>query len=120
MSPDPNIARIHNFWYSRSPREWFMPPEGLDQQCRTEFADLVQDARAGKLDHWQAEPDGTLAILVLLDQFSRNVYRGTPDAFSADPKALDIATRAIAKGWHRNASVAHALTYVRSAPSPLF
>ena len=71
------------------------------------------DARAGKLDHWLSNQEGTLAMLILLDQFSRNVFRDTPDAFSADPKALDIATHAIAKGWDKkNATMAQALTYV--------
>lgn len=111
---NPDIARIHDFWYSRPPVEWFMPPEGFDSQCKEQFADLVVEARAGKLDHWLANQDGTLAILVLLDQFSRNIYRGTPDAFSADPKALEIATHAIAKGWDKNATMAQALTYVGS------
>jgi uncharacterized protein (DUF924 family) len=112
-----DIARIHDFWFTRSPQEWFMPPEGFDNLCESEFGHLVQDARAGKLDHWTDEPQGTLAILVLLDQFSRNIYRGTPDAFSADPKALQIATHAIAKGWDKDATTAQALVYVRRASS---
>lgn len=110
---NPDITRVHDFWFTRSPAEWFMPPSGFDNQCQSQFGDLVQDARQGKLDHWTAEPQGTLAILVLLDQFSRNIYRGTPDAFSADPKALQIATHAIAKGWDEEATMAQALTYVR-------
>lgn len=110
---DPDIARIHDFWYSRPVLEWFMPPEGFDNQCQKQFGELVQSARQGKLDHWTFEPNGTLAILILLDQFSRNIYRDTPDAFSADPKALEIATHAIAKGWDKDATVAQALTYVR-------
>ena len=115
---DSDIDRIHDFWYSRPTTEWFEPPEGFDDQCKHHFGDLVQSAHQGKLDHWTSEPKGTLAIIILLDQFSRNIYRGTPDAFSADPKALNIATHAIAKGWDKDATMAQALTYVPRPPLP--
>jgi hypothetical protein len=110
------IQKVHDFWYGRSPKEWFMPPDGFDEHCKEKFGHLVRDARSGKLDHWTSEPDGTLALLILLDQFSRNVFRDTPDAFSADPKALEIATRAIAKGWDQKATTPQALTYVCPTP----
>ncbi|ETN40719.1 uncharacterized protein HMPREF1541_04999 [Cyphellophora europaea CBS 101466] len=108
---NPDIARIHDFWYSRPPVEWFMPPEGFDSACATQFGGLVQDARDGNLDQWTSDRNGSLAIIILLDQFSRNIHRDTPNAFSADPKALDIAIRAIAKGWDGEVPMAQAVTF---------
>ena len=114
---NPDIARIHDFWYSRPPVEWFMPPEGFDSACATQFGGLVQDARDGNLDQWTSDRNGSLAIIILLDQFSRNIHRDTPNAFSADPKALDIAIRAIAKGWDGEVPMAQAVTFVSESPS---
>ena len=88
-----------------------MPPDGFDQVCEKEFGDLVQKARTTELDDWASEPNSTLALLVLLDQFPRNIYRGTPDAFSSDPKALDLATRSLAKGFDKQVSVYQTLTF---------
>ena len=112
---NPDISRIHDFWYNRPMKDWFMTPEGLDSECEQQFSELIQDARSSKLDDWQTTSDGSLALIILLDQFPRNVFRGTPDAFSSDPKALDIATHSIAKGWDRNVTITQALTYVRSS-----
>lgn len=70
-------------------------------EIKDQFGDLIEKARAAKLESWTSNSQGSLALIILLDQFSRNVYRGTPDAFNADPLAFDIATRSIAKGFHR-------------------
>jgi uncharacterized protein (DUF924 family) len=112
MIQNSDVAKIHDFWYGRPVTEWFATTEGLDKACKDQFVHLLQDARADKLDDWEQDRDGTLALLILLDQFSRNVYRGTPDAFSSDPKALGIAVRAIAKGWHKNTTYPKTLTIV--------
>ena len=108
---NPDVQRIHEFWFTRHPKEWFSPPEGFDQVCEKEFGSLVQKARTNELDGWASEPKSTLALLVLLDQFPRNIFRGTPDAFSSDSKALDIATKSIAKGWDREVSPYQALAF---------
>jgi hypothetical protein len=115
---NPDVGKIHEFWYQRPVVEWFLTPKGLDEACKDQFVHLLEDARADKLDHWQQDRDGTLALLILLDQFSRNVYRGTPDAFSSDSKALDIAVRAIAKGWDKNTTYPEALTIVSNCDGP--
>lgn len=67
--------------------EWIVAPAGLDEQLKTNFGELVHKARADKLDDWAFPPEGSVALVVLLDQFSRNLFRGSPDAFSADAKA---------------------------------
>lgn len=109
---DPEIQRILlSFWYDRNPREWFQPPAGFDAECATRFGELVAKARAGGLDDWAAEPESCLALLLLLDQLTRNIFRGTPDAFSSDTKAADIATRAIARGFDKQVTRYQALQY---------
>jgi uncharacterized protein (DUF924 family) len=108
---NPDISRILSFWYDRSPMEWFMPPEGFDEECKQQFGELVHKARANELDHWATEPKGSLAILILLDQFSRNIFRGTPEMYAADSKALNIATNSIAKGFDKGVTMYQAQTF---------
>ena len=108
---NPGIHRIMSFWYDRPAIEWFMPPAGFDEQCQQDFGELVHKARTNELDHWAEVPEGSLALLVLLDQFSRNVFRGTPEMYAADEKAVDLATRSIAKGFDKQVTVYQALTF---------
>ena len=70
----------------------------LMQSLLTSFAILMNMARAGGLDEWASTTDGILALIILLDQFPRNMYRGTPDMFTADAKALTLAKEAVARG----------------------
>lgn len=70
---------------------WFEGSEAIDREVSRRFEHVLVRARAGELDGWKATPRGTLALLIVLDQFSRNLRRGTPDAFSHDPVALEIA-----------------------------
>jgi uncharacterized protein (DUF924 family) len=70
---------------------WFSGGPSVDQEIRAHFGELVVKARSGELTAWTGTPRGTLALLVLLDQFSRNLYRGTPEAFSLDPLCLELA-----------------------------
>lgn len=96
-----DIDRIFEFWLEPKPlteaeaaarwQFWFTSSDTVDRDIRDRFGSLVEKARNGELDAWTATPRGTLALIVLIDQFSRNLRRGTPDAFSADPKALSLA-----------------------------
>jgi uncharacterized protein (DUF924 family) len=72
---------------------WFGGNADLDRQIRERFGPLVERARSGELDAWTTTLRGTLALTILIDQFSRNLHRGTPQAFSADHRALDIVAR---------------------------
>lgn len=80
---------------------WFTRDAALDAEIGTVFGDLVVAARRGDLDAWAASPRGRLALLVLLDQFPRNLYRGSGDAFRADPKALALAKTTVDDGGDR-------------------
>ena len=112
---DPSIDRIISFWFDTHDqrKRWFEQSDELDKQIKTEFGNLVSQARTPALDKWTQGPKGTLAILVLLDQFSRNIFRGSADSFSGDAKALDIAMQGIAKGLDREVEpIQQALFYL--------
>ena len=77
---------------------WYASSEELDARIRSQFLGLWEQAMAGDLDCWITTPQGALALLVLLDQFPRNMFRGDGAAFRSDPLALSFAKRAIALG----------------------
>lgn len=109
MSSD--AKRVVAFWFNRNPMEWIVAPDGLDAQLKSEFGDLVLKARRDELDDWAAEPEGSLALVVMLDQFSRNLFRGSPDAFAADAKACETATKAIARDFDKQVTVIQASAF---------
>jgi len=78
----PQIDGRMDLWFGEDPR--------FDGQIRDEFSDDVKQASEGDYDHWTRTPRGTLALILLLDQFRRNIYRGTADAYACDKKALKI------------------------------
>ncbi len=69
---------------------WFGEDEVFDLECKKEFSNEIELASAGELDHWAADPHGRLALILLLDQFRRNIYRNTADAFAKDKIALKL------------------------------
>ena len=76
---------------------WYGAVPALDKQIRDRFEPLWRDARAGKRDDWQMTPDGTLALLIVFDQFPRNMFRGHADAFATAAQALAVAKTAVAR-----------------------
>lgn len=106
MSDD--FHQVLSFWFDRPPDEpgtgnrrkvWFVKKPAFDRQIATQFSSLYEQAAAGKLDPWQATAEGSLALCLLLDQFPRHLFRGQPQAFATDVKALAVAQRAIAEGF---------------------
>lgn len=85
-SPDAAFAR-RDVWYDGSPE--------VDEEIRSQFGGLMPDALSGALDNWQETPDGALALILLLDQFTRNLYRNTPEAYAGDARAFEIVNRTI-------------------------
>ena len=77
--------------------EWFVAAPLFDASC-TSFAEALKAARNGSLDHWTGSPRGVLALIVLLDQFSRNLHRGSPEAYAADAQARALACDAVSRG----------------------
>ena len=82
-------------------KRWFRVDKTLDAEIRTRFGDAVQKARDGALDDWAKTPRGRLALIILLDQFTRNVFRDTPRAFAGDARALAAAQAMVASGADR-------------------
>jgi uncharacterized protein (DUF924 family) len=77
--------------FGKKIRRWFMADKALDADIRTRFGDAVQRARDGALDEWAKTPRGRLGLIILLDQFTRNLHRGTPRAYENDARALALA-----------------------------
>jgi uncharacterized protein (DUF924 family) len=92
---------VISFWRDAGPERWFTPDADFDRDVRERFLETHEAAAAGRLQEWQDSPDGVLALLILLDQFPRNMFRGTPRAFATDPLALGIADRAIEREFDR-------------------
>ena len=100
---------ILDFWFGKSDQTgygkpmkiWFSKEAEFDKEIRTWFFSDYQQAAFGYLDNWAELPQNCLALILLLDQFPRNMFRGTPDAFATDWQALSVAQQAIAKGYDK-------------------
>lgn len=79
---------------------WYQSTPGADDELRDRFGEDLSRAERGELDDWCNTAHGTLALVILLDQFSRNLHRGTADAFANDDTAAEIAEAAISSGLH--------------------
>ena len=109
----PNVVR--EFWFGGSdPPEadiekridfWFAAPPDVDVQIQQRFGRVVQEALAGRLDAWKSTSADRLSLVILLDQFPRNIYRGTPKAYSGDEKARDLTVEAIGDGSDRGLTI---------------
>jgi uncharacterized protein (DUF924 family) len=86
------------FWREAGPEKWFTKSDAFDDAIRGKFLATYEAAAAGQLSAWEAQPESTLALLIVLDQFPRNMFRGSARTFAADPVALAIAERAVARG----------------------
>lgn len=84
---------------------WFTKSDATDTLIRTRFGNTVDGALRGELDHWSQDLQGALALIVLLDQFTRNIHRDTPRAFAGDAAALALARRLVDAGLDRQLSL---------------
>ncbi len=107
--PPAEAAGILGFWFGPSRGaepgeardEWFRKDAAFDAEIARRFGSLIDRAIAGSLDRWAETPEGALALVLLLDQFTRNVHRGAPEAFAGDERALTVAQAAVANGLDR-------------------
>lgn len=91
--------QVIDFWFEEiDPVMWFKKDDDFDNRLQVRFGELWHAAAAGELAHWRETIEGRLAEVIVLDQFSRNLYRGTPRAFSSDCMALVLAQEAIRSG----------------------
>jgi uncharacterized protein (DUF924 family) len=92
---------VLSFWSAAGPEKWFAKDEAFDQACRDRFLPAYEAAARGDLNEWELTPDGALAVLLLLDQFPRNMFRGKRETYKADPVAVMAADRAIERGFDK-------------------
>ena len=93
-----SIDEIVQFWFDDIEHShWFKKDPDFDRKLERRFGERLTQARNNELDDWSDTPKGCLALVVLLDQFSRNIYRDSPLAFEADQKALQLTLRGIEK-----------------------
>ena len=103
-----SFADVLRFWLGAYPldagamqrvqAQWFRKDEAFDARLREDFGATIAAARAGRLDRWADTAEGRLALLIVLDQFTRNAFRGQPDGFAGDAQALALALRGIELG----------------------
>jgi uncharacterized protein (DUF924 family) len=95
----PGIDAVLGFWFEEiEPRQWWAVDPEFDARVRSRFEGLLRQAAAAELHGWRASAHGRLAEIIVLDQYSRNVHRGTPRAFAQDAQALVLAQEAVAGG----------------------
>ncbi len=98
-----NWQEIIDFWFTElSPKHWWVKDSEIDNLIRYRYADLHAQAMAGELDSWRDIPLGRVAEIIILDQFSRNMFRDTPAAFASDALALGLAQEAVRANVHLN------------------
>lgn len=111
MEDDGQIQAVLKFWfgdlqteqssYEQRRKFWFGKQPDFDAAIRQQFESVYKQAAAGELEHWQQTPLGCLALVILLDQFPRNMFRDTPQAFATDSQAVKVAQQALAQGFDR-------------------
>lgn len=94
-------ADVVAFWRDAGEKKWFNKDEAFDRLIAERFAALHGEAAAGRLSHWGESAEGALALILLLDQFSRNLFRGAAHAFAQDKMAVDVARKALDAGFDR-------------------
>jgi len=92
---------VVDFWRQAGPQKWFKKDEAFDAQFKARFEAAHEAAAGGALDAWAADAQGALALLLLLDQFPRNVFRNSPRTYATDGQALAIARQAVDAGLDR-------------------
>ena len=104
---------VHDFWFGASddpafgqPREaWFKKDDAFDEEIRTKFGETVEAAIEGGLTEWEDNGQGSLALILLLDQFARNIFRGSGKSFAGDVRTRQVAAAAIAAGIEKDLNI---------------
>lgn len=98
-APTRTAAETVAFWTEAGPAAWYKQDDAFDQTIRDRFGATWQAAHDGALPDWATDAPGALGLLILLDQFPRNMFRNDPRAFATDAAALKVSDRMIAEGW---------------------
>jgi uncharacterized protein (DUF924 family) len=97
-------ADVLAFWRAAGPDQWFEKSAAFDLEIRRRFCSLWHAAGAGELAKWEEMPEGALALVIALDQFPRNMFRGDRRTYASDKLARGVARRAIGRGFDRQVS----------------
>jgi uncharacterized protein (DUF924 family) len=89
------------FWRAAGPDKWFEKDDAFDGEIRERFLDAYTAAAAGRLAGWEEDAESALALVIVIDQFPRNMFRGDARTYAADPLARAVADRAIARGFDK-------------------
>jgi uncharacterized protein (DUF924 family) len=96
----PDARPLLAYWFEDlTPKQWFTADDAVDATLHERFGDLPDAGLDGRLEGWTATADGALALVLVLDQLPRNLYRGTARAFAYDAKARDVARQAVGLGF---------------------
>jgi uncharacterized protein (DUF924 family) len=98
-------ADVLAFWLAAGDRRWFEQDDAFDAEIRARFATVYEDAAAGRLSRWEKSANGALALVIVIDQFPRNMFRDSARAFAADPQARAVAGRAIVRGFDQQVAM---------------
>jgi uncharacterized protein (DUF924 family) len=98
---DPKAAEVLQFWFEDHPKDWFAKNPGFDAAVRSRFIDLHAAAAIGRLAHWADAARSCLALVIVLDQFPRNMFRGEARAFATDAPARAAARVILQRGWDK-------------------
>ncbi len=105
---------VVTFWFGDDPEaplarqdQWWTPSDEFDAEVERRFAPTLRAADAGRLDHWREAPVSVLALVLVFDQFPRNIFRGSARAFAWDERALETTDHAIAEGLDEELSLVH-------------
>jgi uncharacterized protein (DUF924 family) len=91
------------FWFSEAlSSRWYASDENFDAEIRQRFLSTYEAANSGTLDEWRNFPQSMLALIILLDQFPRNMFRGSPRAFASDARAVNLTKEGIKRGFDRS------------------
>lgn len=97
-----NYSDVLDFWFKEIDSSlWFKKDKNFDQNVKSRFSSVLAEASRGDLAPWRTSAEGTLAEIIVLDQFSRNIYRDLPEAFAQDRLALKCASDAVAQGFDK-------------------
>lgn len=106
---DPQAAEVLRFWFDEHPKDWFVKNPAFDAEIRSRFLGAHEAGAAGRLAHWADEARSCLALVIVLDQFPRNLFRGEPRAFATDAMARAAARVILHRGWHKQMTQAEQL-----------
>jgi len=105
----PQAAEVLRFWFDQHPKDWFVKNPAFDAQIRSRFLALHEKAAAGQFAHWADAPGNCLALVIVLDQFPRNMFRGEARAFAADPLARAATRVILEREWDKQMTQAEQL-----------